>query len=59
MKHTNYMLTLLLISPFAAYAQNQEATTAPEEKTIFEEVTKIQKKTDKFNLYFTVTPIMA
>ncbi len=32
MKHTNYMLTLLLISPFAAYAQNQEATTAPEEK---------------------------
>lgn len=51
MKPTYFSL-LLLLSPSTSIAQTQDRQpVVPDEKSLFEEVTKIKKKTDKFNLY--------
>ena len=49
MKNT-YIAIIALLSPLFAYAQDHDPPQS-REKSLFEEVTKIQKKTDKFNLY--------
>ncbi|MBD5358573.1 MAG: hypothetical protein HDR88_16565 [Bacteroides sp.] len=51
MKYLSFTLSTILF-PLISVAQTQDRqSVTPDEKSLFEEVTNIKKKTDKFNLY--------
>ena len=52
MKLKNTLFAMLALVAGVASAQVTTVSTGGNEKTLFERVSKIEKKTDKFNLYF-------